>query len=90
MELTINSQGFFSYKGHLHNSGFVGYSFAVASAIQFQDDAGRVLVASKEGHVGGTTSADDRDDNWADTGISDVLRANWDRLRGAGMVTRLR
>jgi len=91
VELVMNSAGFFSYRGHLHNSGFVGYHFAVASAPHFQDANGAVLVASEEEHIGGTSSWEDsRDHDWQKDGFEPRIRDNWEALKQSGMTTTLK
>jgi hypothetical protein len=91
VELTLNSAGFFSYKGHLHNSGFIGYHFAVASVLHFQDANGNVLAVSEEEHLGGTTSPEDsRDHDWQHNGFHQLIRDNWDGIKHSGMTTTLK
>lgn len=88
VELMINSAGFFSYKGHLHNSGGVGYHVSIASALNFQDADGGVMVATEETHLGGTASiGEDRDHDWMWSGFEQRIRDNWDILHTRGLTT---
>jgi hypothetical protein len=98
VELMMNSAGFFSYKGSLHNSTFTGLHVAVASAPLFKANDGGVLVASEETHLGGTTSFEeweglfdtDRDHVWEKVGFDQRIRDNWDDLQLRGMTTTLK
>jgi hypothetical protein len=90
VELTLTSAGFFTYRGHLHNSGFVGMSCTVSSGLRMGSLDQAVLTKKTVG-VGGTASLfDDRDEDWSDSGYSEELRANWDMLKQpSAMVTRI-
>jgi hypothetical protein len=87
-ELWMNSVGDWRFKGHMHNSGFVGFNVTVVSTPRVQDGAGRIFAVSVERHVGGTTSSDDRDNDWDQAGSGEpFIRDNWDAIRVAGMRT---
>jgi hypothetical protein len=85
----LNSAGGWSYKGHLHNSGFVGYGVSIASALHFKDAANRLPAFAEQTHLGGTTSADSRDHDIEQAGFNSIIRENWDTIRYTGMTTRL-
>lgn len=88
VELTINSEGFFTYRGHLHDSGWVGYHVSVASALNFQDKDGGVIVATEDTHLGGTSSPfEDRNHDWNWSGFEPRIRDNWDVLSTRGLTT---
>lgn len=90
LELWMNSIGDWRYKGHMHNSGFVGFSVNVASTPKFQDAHGNVFACMAEHHLGGTTSPGSRDYDWDNVGSQEAfIRENWDSLRTAGLKTTL-
>lgn len=89
-ELTINSKGFFSYRGSLHVSGFIGYQVSVASALNFVAPDGAVICVGEETHLGGTVSFDERDHSWKNTGFETRIRDNWDTLKSRGMKTEIK
>lgn len=80
VELVLTSAGTFNYRGHLHNSGFVGLHCTVASALKIRGTSVG-LMASNEVNVGGTASFDDRDEDWDDSGYAPQIRAYWNILR---------
>ena len=88
-ELWMNSAGDWRYKGHMHNSGFVGFNVTVVSTPRFQDGSGNIFAVNVERHLDGTTSfGGDRDDDWDQVGSQDTfIRDNWDFIRFAGMKT---
>jgi LGFP repeat len=82
VELILSSAGTFNYRGHLHNSGFVGMYCEVQSAVKIGNTTEGISPPRKEVNVGGTTSVfDDRDEDWDDNGYSDIIRDNWENLR---------
>jgi uncharacterized protein with LGFP repeats len=80
VELVLTSAGSFNYRGHLHNSGFVGLSCTVGSALKIAGTS-EALMATKEVNVGGTASFDERDEDWNDSGYAPQIRAHWNILR---------
>jgi len=87
-ELWMNSAGDWVYKGHMHNSGFFGFNVVVVSTPRFQDANGNIFAPNVERHVGGTTSGDDRSDDWSQVGSGEpFIRDNWDSIRSAGLKT---
>lgn len=81
VELVLTSAGSFHYKGHLHNSGFVGLHCTVGTAVRIPGTE-KALVARKEANVGGTISLDGRDEDWNQAGYNEEIRSNWDALMG--------
>jgi uncharacterized protein with LGFP repeats len=80
VELVLTSAGTFHYRGHLHDSGFVGFYCTVASALKIPGtDIG--IMARKEANVGGTISFDGRDEDWDDSGYDPSIREYWDNFR---------
>lgn len=85
-QLTLCSNGKFHFTGHLHNDGFLGLAVAVASSVQIPgtQDA---IAAIYDGNVGGTTSPDNRNEDFAVEGYDYQIRAFWDRLRTVGSIS---
>lgn len=86
VELTITSAGTFHFRGHLHNSGFVGLYCTVGCAIKVPG-TNEAIVTTFEANVGGTTSLDSRDEDWNREGFKYEIRAYWDRLREVTSMT---
>jgi hypothetical protein len=87
-EFSMNNAGDWHFKGHMHNSGFLGFNVAVATAPMFQDAAGNVFARTIERHVTGTTFSPERDDDWEEFGKGEpFIRDNWEFLRHAGLRT---
>ena len=87
VELTLSSSGFFSYTGHLHNSGFVGLNVTIASGVRIPGTTAALALPSLEKNVGGTASFDDRDEDWDEQGDAAEIRAHWDALRSGASIT---
>ncbi|MFF3247741.1 LGFP repeat-containing protein [Streptomyces sp. NPDC002870] len=79
VQLVLTSAGSFHYRGHLHNSGFVGLYCTVATAVKIPG-TDKAVAARYEANVGGTTSVDGRDEDWDESGFEQAIRDNWDAL----------
>jgi len=87
VEIILTSAGSFHFKGHLHNSGFVGLFCTVGVAIKLPDSEEAVVI-THEANVGGTTSVgESRDEDWDDKGFNADVRARWVQLRDGGTLT---
>lgn len=86
VELVLTSAGTFTYRGHLHNSGFAGLYCTIGSQLGFTgpDERPTFLRLKKEVEVGGTTSFDGRDEDWTDEGYDASIRILWDDLVRSG------
>lgn len=80
VDLIMTSLGTFHYRGHLHDSGFVGYIVTVMSLIKIPG-TDSAFAAKKEVNVGGTISFDGRDEDFDDWGYSADVRAHWKAIR---------
>ena len=80
VELILSSAGTFNFRGHVHNSGFVGLYCTVGSAVKLKG-TNEALTVSKEVTTGGTASFDGRDEDWDDSGYESRIRLHWDTLR---------
>jgi hypothetical protein len=89
-ELSFTSNGDWHYKGHMHNRGVFGFNVTVASVLNFQDTAGRVIAFDVERHADGTTSLNgERSDDWDQHGNDEFIRDNWQLLQFAGMTSHM-
>jgi hypothetical protein len=86
VELVLTSAGTFNYRGHLHNSGFVGLGCTVGSVVKIAGTH-EALMVMKEVNVGGTASFDERDEDWDDSGYAPQIRAHWNILREENAMT---
>jgi hypothetical protein len=68
VDLTIRSDGNYTFAGHMHDSGFDPYSFRVRVVVQ--TPAGVAIALQHTGHTGGTTGSGGRDDDWSEDGSS--------------------
>ncbi|ASZ69451.1 hypothetical protein [Bacillus cereus] len=79
-EITIRSDGTYTFKGHIKNSGFDPYAFRVNVVIR--DPSGRVNIAAvKSGSVGGTILGGKMDYKWEEPGTNSLIKTNWTNLR---------
>jgi hypothetical protein len=87
LEFSMNSKGDWNYKGHMHNSGFVGFNVTVFTTLRFQNAKGDIFGVNVERHLDGTTSlGGDRSDDWNQVGQGEqFIIDNWDTLRFAGI-----
>lgn len=87
LEFSMNSKGDWNYKGHMHNSGFVGFNVTVFTTIRFQNANGDIFGVNVERHLDGTTSlGGDRSDDWNQVGQGEqYIIDNWSTLRFAGI-----
>lgn len=83
VQLTLTSAGTFEYRGHFHNSGLIGLSYTVASALKLHGTT-TALGASHSGTTHGSLSVGSRDDDWHDEGYYDnSLGLGWDSVLNA-------
>jgi hypothetical protein len=90
VQLGISSDGFWSFRGHVHENGFVGHNYAFTVALEFVDSSGNVPIFSQEGALGGAVNPfDSRDEDWQQDGQSAILNQNWETIRGQGIRSKL-
>jgi hypothetical protein len=82
VELTLTSAGTFHYRGHLHNSGFIGMSCSVGSVVKIPG-TDIAFGAPHDASVGGTLFFDSRDEDWQDDGFNHQIRTFWNALANA-------
>jgi hypothetical protein len=85
IELILTSAGTYTFRGHLHNSGFAGLHCTVGGQLGFTGavDQPTFLRVKKNVHVGGTASFDGRDEDWSDDGYDGSVRLLWPQLRAS-------
>jgi hypothetical protein len=81
VQLTVSSNGAYDFAGHLHDSGFIGFSDSLVFAIE--SPSGVLYDFEHTGTMSGTIDKGSRDDNWNVSGIGSQIAANWADLEGA-------
>jgi hypothetical protein len=81
--LAINSDGYFLYRGHVHNAGVFDLHYGVSAVLDLHDGVARPLPG-REAIVSGTSLFHSGgDDDWAITGYNPFLADNFDALATA-------
>jgi hypothetical protein len=89
-QLGISSDGFWSFRGHVHEDGFVGNNYALTITLEFIDSSSNVPIFLQEGVVGGTVNPfDSRDEDWQQDGQNSIFNQNWETIRNQGIRTNL-
>lgn len=89
-ELALQSNGFWSYRGRVRESGLVGHNYLFAVALDVQDPSGKVITFVNEGNVKGTTTPGSSDDEWQQNGHSAFIADQWDTVKRTRADFRLR
>jgi hypothetical protein len=79
VEVALQSNGDWSFKGHMHDSGFDSYSFRVVAVVD--SGAGVPVAAQQSGSVVGTLGSGSRDFDWTQTGNNPLMSSSWDQVR---------
>jgi uncharacterized protein with LGFP repeats len=79
-QLTVYSDGTYTFTGKLHDSGFPSYDATIT--IGLVSTTGQVIDFTHVGHMAGTIESGSRDDSWSYTGTSAQLAAEWIGLLG--------
>lgn len=88
VEATIRYDGSYSFRGHMHGSGFDPYEFRIVTLIH-SASGHSVVAAQKSGSVGGTIGGGDRDFDWSEQGINPAIARDWaDVSRGTMTVNK--
>ena len=88
-QLALSSDGFWSFRGSVHESGAVGHNYFFAFALNVTDSAGKTLAFVQQGSVSGTFDVGSRDDTWQQDGYDPFIVASWDTIRTSGYNARL-
>jgi hypothetical protein len=83
-QLGFQSDGLFSFRGHVHESGEVGDNFLFAVALlDVKDSAGKPLVFPQDGWVAGQLDFGPSDRDFQGDGFHESLRGQWDTARNS-------
>ncbi|MFF0492109.1 hypothetical protein ACFYTQ_24025 [Nocardia sp. NPDC004068] len=80
-ELVLFSDGYWTFKGHAHESGLVGHDYTAALVLTYVDPENHVYAWSNTGTIHGTTDIGSRDDDWQQDGWDPRISRHWDELR---------
>jgi hypothetical protein len=78
---TLHSDGNYEFFGHMRATGFPSYHYGVQAWIESGDGTGTVVGAQQTGHVYGTDTPGDRQDNWNQTGFNPLIAVHWRSIR---------
>ena len=86
VEMTLRSDGSYTFSGHMHDSGWDPYDFRVRTVVSTADLA---VAAQHSGHTDGTGSSPfgspKRDNDWSESGTEPRIQQLWSELRQATM-----
>ncbi|MHC5820575.1 MAG: hypothetical protein ACYT04_33090, partial [Nostoc sp.] len=88
--VVVNSQGDWTFSGHMHDSGFDGYNYALIAVIATPSGIGYTFT--HQGYTQGTIDnpfGPNRDDNWTNSGNNPSLRDNWAQVVQAVMAWQI-
>ena len=88
-QVGLLSNGFWSFRGHVHNSGFLGFNYVCAAALDVKDPSGNPLAFANSGTIHGTADIGSRDDSWQQDGQNQVIADAWDRVKTSGLTARM-
>lgn len=85
-----NSDGFWSFRGHVHDSGFFDLFYASLAVLDLGDPTVSAKVFQKDGSVTGTGNPfGSRDDDWTQEGVDSSIADNWNVVKNAIVHFRL-
>jgi hypothetical protein len=86
VEMTLRSDGSYTFSGHMHDSGWDPYDFRVRAVVSTADLA---VAAQHTGHTDGTGSSPfgspNRDNDWSESNTEPRIQMYWSELRQATM-----
>jgi hypothetical protein len=86
VEMTLRSDGTYTFSGHMHDSGWDPYDFRVRAVVSTADLA---VAAQRTGHTDGTGSdpfgSPNRNYDWSESGTEPRIQMFWAELRQATM-----
>jgi hypothetical protein len=89
-ELWMNSDGFWSFRGHVHDSGFFDLFYASLVVVNPHDANLKTPVFQQNGSVTGSGNPfGSNDDNWTQNGQDPFISDNWDKIKTAAATFRL-
>lgn len=78
---TLHSDGNYEFFGHMRATGFPSYHYGVQAWIEPGDGSGTLVGAQQSGHVYGTDTPGDRQDNWNQKGFNPLIAVHWRSIR---------
>ncbi len=86
---TIFSNGYWLFRGHLHDSGtLLGDDYVFVIALNYVDESGQAIAVAQQGTLGISGTAQNAD--WAHQGRDPRIKANWHNFASHGVTFRLR
>jgi hypothetical protein len=86
VEMTLRSDGTYTFKGHMHDSGWDPYDFRVQAVVSTPNIA---VAAQRSGHTDGTGSdpfgSPNRDFDWQEDGSDARIETFWTEVRQGTM-----
>jgi len=86
VEMTLRSDGSYTFSGHMHDSGWDPYDFRVRAVVSTADLA---VAAQHSGHTDGTGSSPfgspNRDNDWSEANTEPRIQRFWSELREGTM-----
>jgi hypothetical protein len=79
-EVVIRNDGSYTFRGHMHGSGFDPYDFRIGF---FLPTPIITLADTFTGRVGGTIGGGPRDRDWDQPGQNELIREHWTLIRNA-------
>jgi hypothetical protein len=88
-QLYLTSEGFWLFRGHVHESGALSHDYSFGAALDFADPSGKGFAFGNSGTVHGTLEPGSRDSDWHQSGYDRRIGRHWDELKHAGATFRL-
>jgi hypothetical protein len=80
-ELVIRNDGSYTFRGHLHDSGFDSYDFRLNVVLRTAAERFISLAEFESGSVHGSVGSGSRDHDWEQHATSELLRTQWPSFR---------
>jgi hypothetical protein len=78
-QLVLFSDGFWTYRGHVHESGAIGHDYAFATVINYRGPDGKAYAFANSDTVHGL-DVGSRDSDWQQDGWDQRISAQWDAI----------
>ena len=83
-DLAIQSNGYWSFRGHLHDNGFFfGDEYTLIMTLEYIDTSKKMVAVKQKGTLGAVTGTS-RDEDWLQAGHDQFVAENWDGIRSQG------
>lgn len=82
-QLVLFSDGFWTYRGQVHESGLISHDYVFTVALDYVDPDGQIYTYAADGTVHGTADIGSRDDDFQLDGWDQRISANWDAVDAA-------